>query len=173
MPNEGKCFISGVLRRMREITAFLNCTTNSYKRFGIGYAPKYVNWSSENCAQLIRVPKPVGISPRIEIRSADACCNPYITFKLILAAGIEGIQSNDCSLFESTMHSGENCDLFQPLPSTLEEAAAIAKKSVFVIENLSKEIRNNVFAQLDRQIEDYGKAADKDKFEEESYFKFV
>ena len=71
------------------------------------------------------------------------------------------------------MHSGENCDLFQPLPSTLEEAAAIAKKSVFVIENLSKEIRNNVFAQLDRQIEDYGKAADKDKFEEESYFKFV
>ena len=173
MPNEGKCFISGVLRRMREITAFLNCTTNSYKRFGIGYAPKYVNWSSENRAQLIRVPKPVGISPRIEIRSADACCNPYITFKLILAAGIEGIQSNDCSLFESTMHSGENCDLFQPLPSTLEEAAAIAKKSVFVIENLSKEIRNNVFAQLDRQIEDYGKAADKDKFEEESYFKFV
>ena len=115
----------------------------------------------------------MGISPRIEIRSADACCNPYITFKLILAAGIEGIQSNDCSLFESTMHSGENCDLFQPLPSTLEEAAAIAKKSVFVIENLSKEIRNNVFAQLDRQIEDYGKAADKDKFEEESYFKFV
>ncbi|HOH88294.1 glutamine synthetase family protein, partial [Ruminococcus sp.] len=46
MPNEGKCFISGVLSRMREITAFLNSTTNSYKRFGIGYAPKYVNWSS-------------------------------------------------------------------------------------------------------------------------------
>lgn len=173
MSFEGKCFISGVLSKMREITAFLNCTTNSYKRFGIGYAPKYVNWSSENCAQLIRVPKPVGISPRIEIRSADACCNPYITFRLILAAGIEGIQSKDCSLFESAVHNSENNSVLQKLPSTLEEAAAIAKESAFVKAALSDEIRRNVFNQLDKQIIDYSAASDKDKFEEDSYFKFV
>ena len=173
MAFEGKCFISGVLSKMREITAFLNCTTNSYKRFGIGYAPKYINWSSENCAQLIRVPKPVGISPRIEIRSADACCNPYITFKLILAAGIEGIQSQDCSLFESAMHNGSDSSLLQPLPSSLDEASAIAKESIFVKNTLSQEIRRNIFAQLDKQIQDYSSASDKDKFEEESYFKFV
>lgn len=173
MSFEGKCFISGVLSKMREITAFLNCTTNSYKRFGIGYAPKYVNWSSENCAQLIRVPKPVGISPRIEIRSADACCNPYITFRLILAAGIEGIQSKDCSLFESAVHNSENNSVLQKLPSTLEEAAAIAKESAFVKASLSDEIRRNVFNQLDKQITDYSAASDKDKFEEDSYFKFV
>lgn len=173
MSFEGKCFISGVLSKMREITAFLNCTTNSYKRFGIGYAPKYVNWSSENCAQLIRVPKPVGISPRIEIRSADACCNPYITFRLILAAGIEGIQSKDCSLFESAVHNSENNSVLQKLPSTLEEAAAIAKESAFVKAALSDEIRRNVFNQLDKQITDYSAASDKDKFEEDSYFKFV
>ena len=173
MSFEGRCFISGVLSKMREITAFLNCTTNSYKRFGIGYAPKYVNWSSENCAQLIRVPKPVGISPRIEIRSADACCNPYITFKLILAAGINGIHSKDCSLFESAVHNSDDNTLLQKLPSTLKEAADCAKHSTFVIENLSSEIRRNVFAQLDKQITDYSEAEDKDKFEEESYFKFV
>lgn len=173
MAFEGKCFISGVLSKMREITAFLNCTTNSYKRLGIGYAPKYINWSSENCAQLIRVPKPVGISPRIEIRSADACCNPYITFKLILAAGIEGIQSQDCALFESAMHNGSDNSLLQPLPSSLDEAAAIAKESIFVKNTLSQEIRSNIFAQLDKQIQDYSSASDKDKFEEESYFKFV
>lgn len=173
MSFEGKCFISGVLSKMREITAFLNCTTNSYKRFGIGYAPKYVNWSSENCSQLIRVPKPVGISPRIEIRSADACCNPYITFKLLLAAGIGGIQSKNCSLFESAMHSGSDYSLLQPLPSTLEEATAIAKESVFVKNTLSQEIRSNFFAQLDRQIHDYSLARDKDVFEEVSYFKLV
>lgn len=173
MTFEGKCFISGVLSKMREITAFLNCTTNSYKRLGMGYAPKYINWSSENCAQLIRVPKPVGISPRIEIRSADACCNPYITFKLILAAGIEGIQSQDCSLFESAMHNGSDNSLLQPLPSSLDEAAAIAKESIFVKNTLSQEIRSNIFAQLDKQIQDYSSASDKDKFEEESYFKFV
>ncbi|WP_295070150.1 glutamine synthetase family protein [Ruminococcus sp.] len=173
MTFEGKCFISGVLSKMREITAFLNCTTNSYKRLGMGYAPKYINWSSENCAQLIRVPNPVGISPRIEIRSADACCNPYITFKLILAAGIEGIQSQDCSLFESAMHNGSDNSLLQPLPSSLDEAAAIAKESIFVKNTLSQEIRSNIFAQLDKQIQDYSSASDKDKFEEESYFKFV
>ncbi len=173
MSFEGRCFISGVLSKMREITAFLNCTTNSYKRFGIGYAPKYVNWSSENCAQLIRVPNPVGISPRIEIRSADACCNPYITFKLILAAGINGIHSKDCSLFESAVHNSDDNTLLQKLPSTLKEAADCAKHSTFVIENLSSEIRRNVFAQLDKQITDYSEAEDKDKFEEESYFKFV
>ncbi len=173
MTFEGKCFISGVLSKMREITAFLNSTTNSYKRFGIGYAPKYINWSAENCAQLIRVPKPVGISPRIEIRSADACCNPYITFKLILAAGIEGIQSQDCSLFESAMHNGSDNSLLQPLPSSLDEAAEIAKNSYFVKHTLSQEIRSNIFAQLDKQIHDYSQASDKDKFEEESYFKFV
>ena len=173
MTFEGKCFISGVLSKMREITAFLNCTTNSYKRFGIGYAPKYVNWSSENCAQLIRVPKPVGISPRIEIRSADACCNPYITFKLILAAGIEGIQSQDCSLFESAVHNDTDKSLLQQLPSSLDEAAVIAKESYFVKNTLSQEIRRNIFAQLDKQIHDYSLASDKDKFEEVSYFKFV
>lgn len=173
MTFEGKCFISGILSKMREITAFLNSTTNSYKRFGIGYAPKYVNWSSENCAQLIRVPKPVGISPRIEIRSADACCNPYITFKLILAAGIGGIQSQDCSLFESAMHNGSDSSLLQPLPSSLDEAAETAKNSYFVKDTLSQEIRRNIFAQLDKQIQDYSSASDKDKFEEESYFKFV
>ena len=173
MSFEGRCFISGVLSKMREITAFLNCTTNSYKRFGIGYAPKYVNWSAENCAQLIRVPKPVGISPRIEIRSADACCNPYITFKLILAAGINGIHSKNCSLFESAVHNSNDNTLLQKLPSTLKEAADCAKHSTFVIENLSSEIRRNVFAQLDKQITDYSEAEDKDKCEEESYFKFV
>ena len=173
MPHEGKCFISGILSKIREITAFLNSTTNSYKRFGIGYAPKYVNWSSENCAQLIRVPKPVGISPRIEIRSADACCNPYITFKLILAAGIGGIQRNDSSLFESAMHSDTAGSVFQPLPSSLEEAAAAAKASDFVKQTISPEILSNIFAQLDKQIHDYDNADDKDKFEESSYFKFV
>ncbi|EWM54342.1 glutamine synthetase family protein [Ruminococcus flavefaciens] len=173
MPYEGKCFISGILGRMREITAFLNCTTNSYKRFGIGYAPKYVNWSSENRSQLIRVPKPVGISPRIEIRSADACCNPYITFKLILAAGIEGINTGDCSLFESAVHMGEEKNVFQKLPSSLDEAAAIAADSEFVERTLSSEIRSNIFSQLERQISDYAAAPDKDRFEEESYFKFV
>ena len=173
MSHEGKCFISGVLSRVREITAFMNPTTNSYKRFGSGYAPKYVDWSFENRAQLIRIPKAVGISPRIEIRSADACCNPYVTFKLILAAGIEGIKNGDCTLLDSTMKSGQKPIGFEPLPTTLEEAVSIAKQSDFVKRTLSDEIRTNIFENLDKQIREYSIADDIDEFEEKYYFKSI
>jgi len=173
MSNEGKCFISGVLGRIREITAFLNSTTNSYKRLGRGFAPKYVNWSFENRAQLIRIPKSVGIAPRVEIRSADACCNPYVAFKLILAAGIEGIQNGDCTILESTMKSGHEPVQFESLPSTLEEAVEIAKESEFVEKSLSAEIRKNIFDKLDWQIQEYTRAKDKDEFEEKYYFKSI
>ena len=172
MSHEGKCFISGVLSRIREMTAFINCTTNSYKRFGMGYAPKYVDWSFENCSQLIRIPKAVGITPRIEIRSADACCNPYAAFKLILAAGIEGIKRDDCSLLDSTMKDGSGNDL-QLLPETLEEALKIAKQSDFVREHLSGEICADIFEQIDRQVSRYNAADDKDEFEYRTYFKYI
>ncbi len=172
MSHEGKCFISGVLSRIREMTAFINCTTNSYKRFGMGYAPKYVDWSFENCSQLIRIPKAVGITPRIEIRSADACCNPYAAFKLILAAGIEGIKHDDCSLLDRTMKDGSGNDL-QLLPETLEEAVKIAKQSDFVREHLSEEICADIFEQIDRQVSRYNAADDKDEFEYRTYFKYI
>lgn len=173
MSSEGKMFIAGVLRRIREITAFLNSTTNSYKRFGIGYAPKYVDWSFENRAQLIRIPQTVGTAPRIEIRSADACCNPYVAFKLILAAGIEGINSGDCSILDTTMKSANVPVGFEPLPSSLQEAVAIAKESEFVKRTLSDEIRTNIFAKLDSQIHEYLTSKDKDSFEDKYYFKSI
>lgn len=173
MSFEGKCFMNGILKRIREITAFLNPTTNSYKRLGIGYAPKYVNWSFENRAQLIRIPMPVGFSPRIELRSADACCNPYIAFKLILNAGIEGIKSGDCSLLDTTMKGDSAHVGFEPLPLSLEEAAEVAKNSDFVKRSLSQEVRDDIFAQLDSQIKKYNFADNKDAFEEKSYFKYV
>jgi glutamine synthetase len=173
MSTEGKCFISGVLERIREITAFLNSTTNSYKRFGTGYAPKYVNWSFENRAQLIRIPVTVGIAPRIEIRSADACCNPYVAFRLILAAGIEGIKSKNYTLLEKTLKDGSNVMSFEPLPTSLEEAVEIARNSEFVRRTLTSEIRGNIFEKFDRQLKEYSAADDKDAFEDRYYFKSV
>lgn len=173
MSHEGKCFISGVLSKIREITAFLNPTTNSYKRFGSGYAPKYVDWSFENRGQLIRIPRAVGSSPRIEIRSADACCNPYVTFRLILAAGIEGIRNNDCSLLESTMNSKHGSLVFEPLPQSLEEAVTIARESSFVAEALPDEIRTEILSILENRVREYNCASDKTMFEDKYYFKSV
>ncbi len=173
MPHKGKCFISGILKHIREITAFLNSTTNSYRRFGIGYAPKYVDWSCENRSQLIRLPRSSGSVPGIEIRSADAACNPYITFKLILAAGMEGIYNGECSLLDRTKKSTTAVNELQTLPSSLKEAAEIAESSEFVRRTLSSETRRNIFNQLDAQLKSYDLARNKDEFEDKTYFKYL
>ncbi len=171
MSREGKCFISGILRHIREITVFLNCITNSYKRLGIGYAPKYVNWSFENCSQLIRIPACPGTSPKIEIRSADACCNPYVVFKLILAAGIEGIESDDCTFWDSNMKTAFSDH--EPLPASLDEALEIARNSSFVSRILPEKIRSSIFAQTDKLLQEYELAKDKDEYEYSAYFKTI
>ena len=173
MSLEGKCFISGVFNRIREITAFLNPTTNSYKRFGMGYAPKYVDWSYENSSQLIRIPKALGVSPRIELRSADAACDPYIAFKLILEAGIEGIRSGDCTIMDSTMKTGRAPSGFEPLPMSLEEAVQIAENSDFVRNALPEEVSRSILSRLKTQIQEYNLAKDKDDFEAKTYFMYL
>lgn len=165
--HEGKCFISGILHRIREITAFLNPTTNSYKRFGVGYAPQYVDWSSQNCASLIKIPHIAGTPPRIEIRSADAACNPYITFRLILSAGIEGIEYGNCSLYDKSIAGGIPC---QKLPENFEDAVYLAEKSDFVQRNFPQNVREQLFNSFENQIKNCKKSKD---FEYDYYFKLL
>ena len=92
----GRQFIAGLLRHAREITCVTNQWVNSYKRLiGGGEAPSYVCWGHNNRSALVRVPmyKPnKGQSTRIELRSIDAACNPYLAFAVMLAAGMKGIE---------------------------------------------------------------------------------
>ena len=94
----GKCFIAGLLHHAREITAVTNQWVNSYKRLSVRYeAPVYVCWARNNRSALVRVPvtkKGKESSTRIEFRSPDPACNPYLAFSVILAAGLEGIEQN-------------------------------------------------------------------------------
>ncbi|MBN2733888.1 MAG: type I glutamate--ammonia ligase [Methanomicrobiaceae archaeon] len=88
-----KQFIAGVLSHTKSITRVANPTINSYKRLVPGYeAPVYIAWSASNRTALVRVPAPRGKSTRIELRSPDPTCNPYLVFAAILAAGMEGIK---------------------------------------------------------------------------------
>ena len=106
-----KAFMAGLLRHAAEITAITNQTVNSYKRLVPGFeAPVHVSWARNNRSGLIRVPIPKKASPnatRIEYRSPDPACNPYLAFSLILAAGLRGITEGyelpaeaDANLFE-------------------------------------------------------------------------
>jgi glutamine synthetase len=81
-----KSFMAGLLRHAAEITAITNQTVNSYKRLVPGFeAPVHVSWARNNRSGLIRVPIPKRANPsatRIEYRSADPACNPYLAFSV-------------------------------------------------------------------------------------------
>lgn len=165
--DEGKCFISGILRRIPEITAFLNPTVNSSSRFGVGYAPKYVGYSTNDRTALVRLSAVKGISPTIEIRSADAACNPYIAFKLLLAAGIEGIKNGDSSLYYKGM------DNSQELPDSLEKALNLARESQFVRDNLPENVLKLHFRNVISQLEALKEYDSTEQFCDEYYFPYI
>ncbi len=92
----GRQFMAGLLVHGAEITAVTNQWVNSYKRlWGGGEAPAHLTWGHNNRSALLRVPmhKPnKGQSTRIEVRSLDPACNPYLAFAVILGAGLKGIE---------------------------------------------------------------------------------
>ncbi|MGN0676440.1 MAG: glutamine synthetase, partial [Ruminococcus sp.] len=163
--DEGNYFIAGILNRIPEMTAFLNPSTNSYKRFGVGYAPKYINWSFSNNSPLIRVSNANGESPSIEVRSADATCNPYIAFNLILSAGFEGIKNRE----ELPPESETNVTI--TLPHSLEEAHRLASNSDFIKSVLNEKTRNPILNNISDILQEYRKSPC--GFDEEKYFKYI
>jgi glutamine synthetase len=93
LSKEAYAFIAGLLAHVRGMAAVANPLVNSYKRLVPGYeAPCYLAWSSSNRSVLIRVPAGRGSSTRLELRSPDPSCNPYLTLALCLAAGLDGIR---------------------------------------------------------------------------------
>ena len=136
--------IEGILKRSKEITAFLNVCEESYLRLGRDKAPKFISWSNENRSQLIRVPAAEGEFKRAELRSPDPLCNPYLAFYLIMKAAGEGIEENyklrdpkAVNMFALT--EDELIDT-ESLPENLEEAKSVAKQSDFIRENLPESV---------------------------------
>ncbi len=135
--------IAGIMNRIAEITAFLNPTEDSYNRLGSRKAPRYISWSAQNRSQLIRVPAAEGEYKRIELRSPDSGCNPYLAFALLIHAVIEGVTDSlelppacDVNLFSNS----EETKKLEKLPSDVSEARAKALKSEFVKKVLPEEI---------------------------------
>ncbi|MCP4198550.1 MAG: glutamine synthetase [Proteobacteria bacterium] len=93
----GKNYIAGVMKHAPEITSITNQWVNSYKRLVPGYeAPVYVSWARRNRSAMIRVPmyKPgKETATRMELRSPDPACNPYLAFAVMLGAGLKGIEN--------------------------------------------------------------------------------
>ncbi|MDD4126030.1 MAG: type I glutamate--ammonia ligase, partial [Eubacteriales bacterium] len=132
----GDRFMAGVMEHIREMTAYLNPTEQSFVRLGKMKAPRYIAWSPENRSQLIRIPAAKGDFKRIELRSPDPGANPYIAYALLIHAGIDGIKRNLTPIppVNVDMHTAGNdvTSKLDTLPSTLDEARRIASESVWL-----------------------------------------
>ncbi len=146
----GRAFIAGVLRHASEISCLTNQWVNSYKRLlGGGEAPSYICWGHNNRSAMIRVPmyKPnKGQSTRVELRTIDAACNPYLAFAAILGAGLKGIEEDyelpreaEDDVWSLTDRERRALGI-QPLPKTLGEAIAVAEESELLPEVLGEHV---------------------------------
>ncbi|HHV29258.1 type I glutamate--ammonia ligase [Acetivibrio mesophilus] len=172
-----KSFIAGVIDRMLDITAFSNSITNSYARFGSFRAPKFVSWSHQNRSQLIRIPAETGEYSRMELRSPDPACNPYITFALILHAGLDGIERKlelsepiNNNLYNS---NGDELRNIKALPENLKQALDIASKSSFVKSILGEEMLGKYLEIKFEEWERYFESEDKESIEKQMYFRRI
>ncbi len=146
----GKSYMAGVLKHSKEITSITSQWVNSYKRLVPGYeAPVYISWARRNRSALVRVPmyKPgKEKATRMEYRSPDPACNPYLTFAVMLAAGLKGIEKGyelappvEEDIFEMSEASRKKHGI-DSLPGSLLEAIQLTEKSELVRETLGDHI---------------------------------
>ena len=149
-------FIGGVLKHINAITAVTNPTVNSYKRLVPGYeAPVYISWSGANRSSLIRIPAARGSSTRIELRSPDPSCNPYLSFAAILTAGLDGIRNQidpgepvSDNIYEMDAKERKDRNIGS-LPGTLRDALNELEQDEVIINALGSHVSND-FLRLGR-----------------------
>lgn len=150
----GKSYIAGILKHAREITLVTNQWVNSYKRLVPGYeAPVYICWARRNRSTLVRVPmyKPgKEKATRIEFRSPDPACNPYLAFSVMLAAGLAGVE-NGYELPDPVekdvyhLSEREKAELgIESLPGSLSEAIELTEQSELVHKTLGDHVFRNL-----------------------------
>lgn len=146
----GKSYIAGLLHHAPAFTAITNQWVNSYKRLVSGYeAPVHICWAHRNRSALVRVPmyKPgKEKATRIELRSPDPACNPYLAFAVMLAAGLDGIEKgmtlpDDVVEDVYEMSDARRAELgIGRLPGDLDEAIREMEKSELVREALGDKV---------------------------------
>ncbi len=141
--------IGGLLKHVKEITAVCNPTVNSYKRLVPGYeAPVYLAWSLANRSALLRVPAKRGNATRVELRSPDPSCNPYLAFAAILEACLHGLRNKiepPVAVEANIYHLSEREKKRQKidaLPGSLAEALDCMERSMVVKQALGEHIFN-------------------------------
>lgn len=155
-------FIAGLLSHMKAITAITNPLINSYKRLVPGYeAPCYLAWSASNRSALVRIPAARGQSTRVELRSPDPSCNPYLSLAVCLAAGLDGIERDlmpPAEITENIYDMDEDSRAahgIEDLPNSLHAAIKELKKDPLIIETLGNHVFTQYVAGKEREWREY------------------
>jgi glutamine synthetase len=165
LSREARSYIAGLLKYAPEITAVCNQWINSYKRLVPGYeAPVYLSWARRNRSDLIRVPEyrpGREKATRIELRSPDPACNPYLAFSVMLAAGLEGIKNKmeppmpiEENVYEMNADERKERNI-GTLPGSLAEAIKLAENSPLVREALGEHVFNSFIENKKREWDEY------------------
>lgn len=169
LSDTGQQYTAGMITHVGEITSVLNQWVNSFKRLVPGFeAPVYIVWGRKNRSALVRIPeyKPgKADAVRIELRSPDPGCNPYLAFSVMLAAGLCGIEGaydlpEPCEADIYTMSDTERKDdLVAMLPANLEAAVELTKHSLLVKKTLGESLFHKFIANKEIQICNYRQEA--------------
>lgn len=162
LSKEAYSFIAGLLEHVRGMTAITNPLVNSYKRLVPGFeAPCYLSWSMSNRSVLIRVPAARGKNTRLELRSPDPSCNPYLALALSLRAGLDGIVRG----LEPPAEIPENIFAMCPekrkelnvksLPASLEEAISYMQEDALVLDTLGEHVWTHYLRGKQKEWEEY------------------
>ena len=162
LSREAYGFIAGILRHVRGMTAVTNPLVNSYKRLVPGYeAPCYLSWSSVNRSVLIRVPAGNGQNTRLELRSPDPSCNPYLALALCLTAGLEGIEKG----LEPPKETPENIFAMNEaqrkakgidsLPGSLKDALDTLREDSLMLQALGRQVAEQYLEGKQREWDEY------------------
>lgn len=154
--------IGGLLKHVKEITAICNPTVNSYKRLVPGYeAPVYLAWSLANRSALLRVPAKRGNATRVELRSPDPSCNPYLAFATILEACMVGLRNKieppeavEANIYHLSEREKKKQKI-DSLPGSLSEALDYMEKSMVVKEALGEHIFNEFLHAKRQEWDDF------------------
>ena len=162
LSREAYSFIAGLLAHVKGMAAITNPLVNSYKRLVPGYeAPCYLAWSASNRSALIRIPASRGQSTRVELRSPDPSCNPYLELAVCLAAGLDGIEKGMTppaeiteNIFKMDAQAREAAGI-DSLPGSLEEAIAALKADQLILDTLGEHVSDNYIEGKEKEWDEY------------------
>ncbi len=155
-------YIGGLLRHARAMCAITNPLVNSYKRLVPGYeAPVNVAWSMRNRSPMIRIPDRRGPGTRVELRTPDPAANPYLALAVMLAAGLDGIDTAadyrepvDENIWEMSFREKRRLRI-DDLPHDLNEALDELEKDDVITGALGKHVATHFVAAKRQEWRDY------------------